>query len=54
MRTLDLSRTGITDDSVVVLCGMTNLEMLDLRKTQVTPKGLAELQKALPSCMIGF
>ena len=53
METLDLSRTGITDASVVVLSGMKDLEMLDLRKTKVTPKGLAELQRALPSCMIG-
>ncbi|MBC7854194.1 MAG: hypothetical protein IAF94_12235, partial [Pirellulaceae bacterium] len=50
----DLSRTGITDASVVYLSGMKNLEMLDLRKTKVTHKGLAELQKALPGCMFGF
>lgn len=34
------------------LAGLANLKALELQKTQVTPAGVAELQKSLPNCTI--
>jgi len=45
-------RTQVTDAWLVHLAGLTNLKGLDLRFTQVTDAGLAELEKALPNCDI--
>jgi len=36
----------------VHLKGLTNLQTLNLRSTQVTDAGVAELQKVLPNCKI--
>ena len=52
LRALDLSGTAITDAGLVHIKGMTSLTWLDLRRTKVTDAGRAELQKALPDCLL--
>ena len=37
---------------MVHLLGLTNLQTLNLSRTQVTDTGIAELQKTLPNCRI--
>jgi Leucine-rich repeat (LRR) protein len=46
--------SGVTNASLEHLRGLTNLEQLDLRRTQVTDTGKAGLKKALPNCEIKF
>jgi serine/threonine protein kinase len=51
---LHLSRTTITDAGLVHLRGLTNLADLALLESKVTAAGVAELQTALPKCVIRF
>ena len=37
---------------IPVLKGLTKLKYLNLTGTKITPEGVEELQKALPSCQI--
>ena len=49
---LDLGNTSVSDKSVVWIKRCTRLADLELRKTQITQKGIDELQKAFPNCII--
>jgi len=49
---LDLQGTSVTDASIPVLKVMTALKTLNLEKTQISDRGVRELQKALPNCKI--
>jgi hypothetical protein len=49
---LSLARSGVSDEGLKHLHGLTNLLELDLRTTKVTAAGVADLQKALPQCKI--
>lgn len=51
---LNLSRTPITDIGLFHLRGLTNLAELSLQESNVTAAGVAELQTALPKCVIHF
>jgi len=51
LSSLELYGTKITDAGLVYLKGLTNLTFLTLSK-EVTDAGVAELQKALPNCVI--
>ena len=51
LQTLSLPKQ-ITDAGLVHLRGLTNLQVLDVKNTQATDAGIAELQKALPNCKI--
>ena len=42
----------VTDAGLVHLTGLTNLQTLNLVGTKVTDAGVADLQKALPNCII--
>ena len=52
LRGLDLSGTSITDAGLVHIKGLTSLTWLDIRSTKVTDAGRAELQEALPGCLL--
>ncbi|MFN0054512.1 MAG: hypothetical protein ACKV0T_20235 [Planctomycetales bacterium] len=49
---IGLGHGRITDEGIRSLEGLEDLQELDLQKTQVTPEGVAELQKALPKLQI--
>ncbi len=49
---LYFGHSQITDVGLKELAKMKNLGSLELDKTQVTDAGVAELQKALPNCII--
>ena len=49
---LFLNNTSVTDAGLVHLSTLSQLKLLDLRDTAVTAGGVAELQKALPHCLI--
>ena len=49
---VDFFGPKLTDVGLAHLTGLTALERLRLGNTQVTDAGVAELQKALPSCAI--
>ena len=49
---LDLGYTSVTDASLTDLAGLKTLATLNLHHTKVTSLGVAELQKALPRCVI--
>ena len=51
-RRLSLNSTAVTDSGLVHLKGLTGLQGLFLNNTKVTDAGVAELQKALPNCLI--
>ena len=42
----------IADGGLVHLKGLSSLQTLDLRFTQITDQGIADLKKALPNCKI--
>ena len=50
--TLSLNGTTVTDDGLAHLNGLSNLRVLFLDGTAVTEKGIEELQRALPRCVI--
>ena len=52
LQVLALKRTKVTDAGLVHLKGLTSLKTVDVAETQVTDAGVAELQKALPDCII--
>ena len=52
LRSLGLHATQVTDLGLTYLKGLRFLEALDVSNTQVTPAGVAELQKTLPDCVI--
>jgi hypothetical protein len=49
---LDLYRTKVNGSGFKYLASLPNLRVLDLRETQATDKAVAELQTALPMCVI--
>jgi hypothetical protein len=52
MHNLDLTGTGVTDAGLVHLKHLVYLKELSLVETQVTDKGIADLQIALPRAHI--
>jgi hypothetical protein len=52
LKELDLGATAVSDTGLVHLGGLTSLTNLSLRGTNVSNKGIEELQKALPKCKI--
>jgi Leucine-rich repeat (LRR) protein len=52
LKRLSLAGSKIGDAGIKHLEGLTNLEALDLRQTNVTAAGIERLQKALPTCRI--
>ena len=44
----------VTDAGLMHLKGLTSLQKLEIRKTSVTPLGVAELLRVLPNCIIDF
>jgi Leucine-rich repeat (LRR) protein len=52
LRTLDLSRTEVTDAGLEHLKGLVHLESLDVGDSKVEGAGLEELSKALPNLHI--
>jgi len=52
LQQLSLAGTDVSDQSVPFLVELTQLRILDLRKTQVTGGGVATLQRQLPNCTI--
>jgi hypothetical protein len=51
---LRLDRTNITDASVNILTGLTNLKYLDIYHTLISEQGFQLLKKALPGCRINW
>ena len=51
---LDLTLSNVSDDGIQTLATLKSLRSLVLRKTPVTPAGIAALQKALPNCKIAW
>lgn len=49
---VNLFRTKVTDAGLEHLQGLTELDLLDVVNTKVTPEGVGELQQALPNCGI--
>lgn len=54
LKVLNLAQTPISNDGLVHLQRLTNLVELVLNETQVTETDVAELQLALPKCVIRF
>jgi hypothetical protein len=54
LRKLSFRGARVTDADLPHLHGLKRLVTLDLRFTEVTPSGVAELQNALPNCEITF
>lgn len=52
LTSLKLDYTKITDAGLVHLKGLTKLQFLSLSGTKITDAGVAELEKALPNCII--
>lgn len=52
LQILDLAGTRLDDEAVVPLSAIASLRNLNLRRTQVTPAGLARLHTSLPHCAI--
>jgi hypothetical protein len=53
LQNLNLAETQVTDAGLDQLKGLKNLKTLDLSAdSDVTPSGVAKLQKALPHCQI--
>jgi hypothetical protein len=52
LQTLDLKFTKVTDAGLKHLTALKSLRSLDVRNTDATKTGVAELQKALPDCRI--
>ncbi len=49
---LNLDDTKVTDEALEKLVDLSNLRWLGLARTSVSPEGVSELKKALPSCTI--
>jgi hypothetical protein len=52
LQDLDISKTHVTDVGLDSLKSLKNLRHLSISNTEVTVVGVAELQKALPDCVI--
>jgi len=52
LRVFSLSETQITDEGLKEVAKLQQLERLNLHDTKITAAGVAELQKALPECLI--
>jgi hypothetical protein len=52
LKKLYLTNTKVTDAGLIHLVGLTKLEKVSLENTQVSDAGVAELQKALPKCIV--
>lgn len=52
LKRLSLAGSQVNDASVKHLAKLSDLEELDVRKTNLTPAGINELKKALPKCHI--
>jgi internalin A len=52
LKLINLSGTPATDEWLKDLMLLTNVQLIDLRNTNVTAGGVAELRKALPKCEI--
>jgi hypothetical protein len=49
---IDLGSTSVTDAGLVHLSELKNLRMLWFDRSLVTDKGIEDLRKALPDCVI--
>jgi Leucine-rich repeat (LRR) protein len=49
---LHLQGTAVGDSSVELLSSMKHLQLLDVTRSSITPKGVSELERALPHCQI--
>jgi hypothetical protein len=49
---VDLAGTSIDDLVVPVLARMPSIELLDLRRTNVTGRAIEKLRRSLPGCLI--
>ena len=49
---MSLAGSGLSDPGIAHLAGLTNLEVLDLRRTKATEPGIKKLSAALPGCKI--
>lgn len=49
---LSLSQTAVTDAGLAYVHVLKQLHFADLRGTQVSPQGVADLQQSLPDCLI--
>jgi hypothetical protein len=54
LQRLTLDGSKITDSGLKHIKALTKLQSLDLRESAVTAAGVADLQKALPNCVIYF
>jgi Leucine Rich Repeat (LRR) protein len=52
LKLVDLSGTQITDQHLLSLYGLNNLEMLDIRNTRVSDEGVKSLSAAIPNCQV--
>lgn len=52
LRYRGLGGTKVTSQSVPFIQWMTNVELLELTPTRLTKKEIADIQQALPGCMI--
>jgi len=54
MAELHLDHVALTDKSLKVLSGMTNLKYMDLLHTEFSEQGYENLKEALPGCNINW
>jgi hypothetical protein len=52
LRTLNLSGIPVTDAAISELKQMQSVRVFELHGTQITQAGAAELQEALPDCVV--
>jgi hypothetical protein len=52
LKTLDLSRTNVSDAGIEEIAKLKSLEFLDVSETSVTEQGVEELQLAAPKCRV--
>ena len=52
LRKLSLASTSIDDDSITTLGSMTQLQILDVSNTRISPGGIAQLHTLLPRCEV--
>jgi hypothetical protein len=52
LKRLNLGMTNVSDASIPLLSSLTNLQSISLCDTDVTPEGIARLEKALPEATV--
>lgn len=52
LRTLNLTGVPVTDEAIPHLKQIQGVRVFELYDTQITPAGAAELQAALPDCVV--